>query len=102
MSLSRMNKQTLTLYSAGVLDLGPGDVYKAALKSAELYNLPHEVLTGSQVNKRFPGVYQCSSACGHIPRAQVYCGPDPSHLIIDMYLSLARCARPGGSQQSIA
>ncbi|HYF07806.1 MAG TPA: N-methyl-L-tryptophan oxidase [Acetobacteraceae bacterium] len=41
----------------GSLDGGPehGEVFSGALRSARLHDLPHEVLTGAQVNERFPG-----------------------------------------------
>jgi len=41
----------------GSLDAGPEDseVFDGALNSARLHNLPHEVLTGAEVNARFPG-----------------------------------------------
>lgn len=41
----------------GSLDGGPEDgaVFQGALHSARLHDLPHEVLTGGQVNERFPG-----------------------------------------------
>jgi sarcosine oxidase len=41
----------------GSLDGGPedGPVFQGALASARLHGLPHEVLTGAQVNARFPG-----------------------------------------------
>lgn len=41
----------------GSLDGGPEDgvVFQGALHSARLHDLPHEVLTGAQVNARFPG-----------------------------------------------
>lgn len=41
----------------GSLDGGPedGPVFQGALHSARLHGLAHEVLTGAQVNERFPG-----------------------------------------------
>jgi len=41
----------------GSIDAGPehGEVFSGALRSARLHDLPHEVLTGAQVNDRFPG-----------------------------------------------
>ena len=45
------------LHLHGSLDGGPEDgaVFQGALHSARLHDLPHEVLTGAQVNDRFPG-----------------------------------------------
>jgi sarcosine oxidase len=45
------------LYITGSLDAGPEDdwVFKGALQSATLYNLPHEVLTSADITRRFPG-----------------------------------------------
>jgi len=45
------------LHTHGSLDGGPEDgiVFQGALHAARLHELPHEVLTGSEVNARFPG-----------------------------------------------
>jgi sarcosine oxidase len=45
------------LHITGSLDAGPPDswVFKGALLSAHTYDLPHEVLTSSEITKRFPG-----------------------------------------------
>ena len=45
------------LYTNGSLDIGPADswVFKGALRSAMEYELEHEVLTGLELAKRFPG-----------------------------------------------
>jgi sarcosine oxidase len=45
------------LITHGSLDGGPedGEVFQGALASARLHKLEHEVLTGAQVNARFPG-----------------------------------------------
>lgn len=45
------------LVTTGSIDAGPeGDaLFEGALASARLHGLPHEVLTGAQVNARFPG-----------------------------------------------
>ena len=45
------------LILTGSLDGGPEDdgLFVGALASARLHGLPHEVLTGSEVNERFPG-----------------------------------------------
>jgi sarcosine oxidase len=45
------------LYLTGSLDIGPADawVFKGALRSAMEYELDHEVLTGLELTKRFPG-----------------------------------------------
>jgi sarcosine oxidase len=45
------------LHVTGGIDAGlPGSrVFEGSLKSCRLHNLPHEVLTGTQVNERFPG-----------------------------------------------
>ena len=45
------------LILTGSLDGGPedGDVFAGALASARLHGLAHEVLTGAEVNERFPG-----------------------------------------------
>mmetsp|Transcript_18999 Transcript_18999/g.48227 ORF Transcript_18999/g.48227 Transcript_18999/m.48227 type:complete len:460 (+) Transcript_18999:2973-4352(+) len=45
------------LKKTGMLDIGPGPVFEGALRSARLHNLEHEVLTGPQVNARFPGYH---------------------------------------------
>ena len=45
------------LVVTGSIDAGPegGGLFHGALASARLHHLPHEVLTGSAVNDRFPG-----------------------------------------------
>ena len=45
------------LVITGSIDASPEDdpVFQGALASARLHGLPHEVLTGAQVNERFPG-----------------------------------------------
>lgn len=45
------------LHTHGSLDAGPEDsqVFQGALQSAQLHGLPHEVLTGAEINTRFPG-----------------------------------------------
>jgi len=45
------------LVLTGSIDAGPedGELFQGALHSARLHDLPHEVLTGEQVNARFPG-----------------------------------------------
>ena len=44
-------------YKTGSLDIGPADstVFTGSLKSCLIHNIPHEVLTGGELNKRFPG-----------------------------------------------
>jgi sarcosine oxidase len=45
------------LHISGSLDASPEDdpLFQGALHSARLHDLPHEVLTGAQINTRFPG-----------------------------------------------
>jgi sarcosine oxidase len=45
------------LYTNGSIDAGPADswVFKGSLQSALEYDLPHEVLSGADIEKRFPG-----------------------------------------------
>jgi len=45
------------LVTTGSIDAGPEDdaLFQGALASALLHKLPHEVLTGTEVNARFPG-----------------------------------------------
>jgi sarcosine oxidase len=45
------------LHITGSIDAGPADswVFKGSMQSALEYDLPHEVLTGRQINERFPG-----------------------------------------------
>jgi sarcosine oxidase len=51
------------LHLHGSIDGGPedGQIFQGALASARLHALPHEVLTGTEVNARFPG-YRLSAA----------------------------------------
>jgi sarcosine oxidase len=44
------------LHITGSLDAGPAgsDCFDGSRRSAELHQLPHEVLTGTEVNRRFP------------------------------------------------
>ena len=51
------------LITTGSIDAGPedGHLFGGALASARLHKLPHEVLTGTEVNARFPG-YNLPSA----------------------------------------
>jgi sarcosine oxidase len=45
------------LHITGSVDAGPADgwVFRGALKSSELHGLEHQVLDGSQLQRRFPG-----------------------------------------------
>ncbi|HEV8420242.1 MAG TPA: FAD-dependent oxidoreductase, partial [Actinomycetota bacterium] len=45
------------LYTTGSLEGGlpDGDVFAGARRAAELHDLPHEALTGTEVNRRWPG-----------------------------------------------
>jgi sarcosine oxidase len=45
------------LFITGSLDAGPpgSAVFEGSRQTCELYNLAHEILTGAQVNQRFPG-----------------------------------------------
>ncbi len=45
------------LHITGALDAGPADdrVFQGSKKSCEEHGLPHEILTGAEVNRRFPG-----------------------------------------------
>lgn len=44
---------TELFYKTGILDIGP--IFRKSLKSAQIHSLPYEVLTGAEVNARFPG-----------------------------------------------
>ncbi len=54
--IERVSGQEL-LVVTGSIDAGPEDraLLQGALASARLHDLPHEVLTGAEVNERFPG-----------------------------------------------
>ena len=45
------------LHITGSVDAGPADswVFKGSLQSCKLHDLPHEVLTGAELRRRFPG-----------------------------------------------
>jgi sarcosine oxidase len=45
------------LYITGSIDAGPpgSSVFEGALKSSELHRLPHEVMNGTELHRRFPG-----------------------------------------------
>jgi sarcosine oxidase len=45
------------LHITGSIDAGPADgpVFSGALRSSELHGLPHEVMTGDELHRRFPG-----------------------------------------------
>jgi sarcosine oxidase len=47
------------LYITGSLDAGPPDsrCFQGSLESCRLHDLPHEVLDGAQLNRRFPGYH---------------------------------------------
>ncbi len=49
--------ETTLLVTTGSIDGGPEDdpLFNGAMRSAALHSLPHEVLTGAEVNARFPG-----------------------------------------------
>jgi sarcosine oxidase len=51
------------LHTYGSLDAGleDGEIFPGALASAQLHDLPHEVLSGAAINRRFPG-YQLPAA----------------------------------------
>jgi sarcosine oxidase len=45
------------LYITGSVDAGPpgSSIFQGALKSSDLHGLPHEVLDGAELHRRFPG-----------------------------------------------
>ena len=45
------------LHVTGSVDAGPvgGAIFQGALKSSELHDLPHEVMDGAELRRRFPG-----------------------------------------------
>jgi sarcosine oxidase len=45
------------LHVTGSVDAGPagGSVFEGALRSSELHGLPHEVMDGAELHRRFPG-----------------------------------------------
>jgi len=45
------------LYKTGSIDAGPADswVFKGSLQSVVEHDLPHDVLTGTEINQRWPG-----------------------------------------------
>jgi sarcosine oxidase len=45
------------LHITGGIDAGPADgpIFSGALRSCELHGLPHEVMNGNEVHRRFPG-----------------------------------------------
>jgi sarcosine oxidase len=47
------------LYITGSIDAGPTDswVFKGALESARVHDLPHEVLTAAELQQRYPGYH---------------------------------------------
>ena len=47
------------LHITGSIDAGPADswVFKGSWDSCKLHDLPHEVLTGSELRRRFPGYH---------------------------------------------
>ena len=47
------------LFTTGSLDIGRqgSQVFEGSRSSCELHNLPHEILSGEQVNERFPGYH---------------------------------------------
>jgi sarcosine oxidase len=54
--LERLSGERL-LYLTGSIDGGPvnGPVFTGALRSSEQHGLPHEVMDGTELNRRFPG-----------------------------------------------
>lgn len=55
-SLERESSKTLFIKTGG-LDVGAADsrVFKGSLYSCQTHHLKHEVLTGTEINRRFPG-----------------------------------------------
>jgi sarcosine oxidase len=47
------------LHITGSIDAGPGDswVFKGSWESCKLHDLPHEVLTGAELQRRYPGYH---------------------------------------------
>ncbi len=47
------------LYTTGSIDAGPAEswVFKGSWESCKLHDLPHEVLTGAELRRRFPGYH---------------------------------------------
>ncbi|MBZ0278227.1 MAG: N-methyl-L-tryptophan oxidase [Anaerolineae bacterium] len=74
-ALERETGQTL-LVTTGGLDAGlpESHVFKGSLYSCQVHGLPHEVLTGAEVNRRFPG-YQL------LPDMQAVFQPDAGFLL---------------------
>lgn len=54
--LADLSGETL-LHITGSVDAGPagGSVFEGALRSSELHDLPHEVMDGAELHRRFPG-----------------------------------------------
>ena len=54
--LERISSERL-LHITGSVDAGPpgGPVFEGALRSSELHDLPHEVIDGAELHRRFPG-----------------------------------------------
>ncbi|PLS81695.1 MAG: N-methyl-L-tryptophan oxidase [Actinobacteria bacterium] len=47
------------LYTTGSIDAGPEDswVFKGSWESCRMHDLPHEVLTGAELHRRYPGYH---------------------------------------------
>ncbi len=54
------------LHITGSVDAGPRDgaIFQGALKSSELHGLPHEVMDGAELHRRFPGYRLPASILG--------------------------------------
>jgi sarcosine oxidase len=64
------------LYITGSVDAGPpgSSIFQGALKSSELHGLPHQVMDGAELHRRFPGY--------GLPRTmQCLCQPDGGFLL---------------------
>ena len=90
-ALERLSDTPLLVRTGGLM-LGPPDaqVVAGALASAERYDLPHEVLSATDVLRRFPGLRPTADMIGVLEPRAGYVVPE---LAIAAHLDLAARAR---------
>lgn len=81
--------QTALLHITGSLDAAPEDneVFAGSLKSCEVHNLPHEVLTSAQITQRFPAYHFPSETMAVFQPDGGFLAPE---LCIESFVKLAR------------
>src|SRR3712207_1355480 len=79
------------LYITGSIDAGPEGswVFKGSWESCKLHDLPHEVLTGAELHRRYPGY--------HLPRSEEHTSELQSRQYLVCRLLLEKKNKPSNA-----